>query len=85
MATKKSPVTYIRDKDRVEISGEFTDVKKMIWFDLFTSKLKIRYLLLLVKVPVTTWLPAIWQWVKYKLPFLTLLAVAVNYILLLSG
>lgn len=86
MATKKSPVTYRRDKNRVEISGEFTDVKQMIWFDLIASKLVwARSLLLLLKVPVIIWIPAAWQWVKHKLPFLILFAVVVNYLLLLSG
>jgi len=86
MATKKRPVTYIRDKNRVEISGEFTDVKQMIWFDLIVSKLVwVSSLLLLFKAPDIVWIPSIWQWVKHKLPFLILFAVAVNYVLLLSG
>ncbi len=84
---KQSPITYKREKNKVEISGEPKDTKWLIWFDLISSKFWIVPLIvLLFTIPKASFLPLVWVWVKKQVPFLTIFMVAVDWWkMLLSG
>jgi len=89
MAIKKhSPVTYKREKNKVEISGDPSDVKWQIWFDLAGNKLLwvALVIVLLCTVPKASIIPVLWKLLKKLLPFLVFLPVVVGFIMLrLSG
>ena len=87
-ANQKSPVTYKRDKGKVEITGEAKQVKWQIWFDLISSRLLwvIVIIVLACTLPKTAWVPALWQWLKKYLLLLTPLLVAADFLMMrLSG
>lgn len=84
---KQSPVTYKREKDKVEITGNPKDTKGLIWFDMICSKLWIiLVIVLLLTIPKASFLPLLWVWVKKKVPFMTLFVVVAAWLqMLLSG
>lgn len=56
---------YKRTKDSIEIKGNPSDVKKLIWFDLITSKLlKAVPFITLLKIPLPHWMSLLWNKVK---------------------
>ena len=89
MTVKKSGrVTYKRDKEKVEITGESKEVNWLIGFDLLSSRLiwVVLVIILLCTFPKTGFIPVIWKWLKSRLPFLILLLVVADWFqLLLSG
>lgn len=77
-------ITYKRDKDKVEISGEPKDTKGLMWVDMITSKLWIVLVIVLIlTIPKASFLPLVWVWMKKQVPFMTLCVGAAG--LLLSG
>ena len=88
MPVTKNKITYKRDKNKVEISGEAQDVKAPMWFDLICNKLLwlIPLIVLLFMAPRESFVPALLQWLKNKLPSLIFFAAPVGYAMLsLSG
>lgn len=66
--TKPSLVTYKREKDKVEISGEAKDTKGLMWADMISSKLWVLLIIvLLLTVPKASFILAVWQLLKNKL------------------
>lgn len=85
---KETLITYKRDKDKVEISGDPKDIKGLIWFDMVSSRLKgtLWRGLLLFTVPKASVMPLLWQWLKKQIPFMILLVVAAGWLqMLFSG
>ncbi len=83
-ASKETLVTYKREKDKVEISGDGKDVKVLIWTDMITSKLWIILVIILqFTMPKASFLPVVWQWLKNQKLFMTPFVAAAG--LLLSG
>jgi hypothetical protein len=84
---KQSPLTYKREKDKVEISGNVKDTKGLMWFDMISCKFWIvLVIILLFTIPKASLLPLLWIWVKKQAPFLILLVVAASWLqMLLSG
>jgi len=86
--TKQTPITYKRDKGKIEISGDPKDVRGHIWFDQVSNWLVsvVPRLLLLLKLPIVSGLSAGWFWLKSKLPFLILFVVPGGWLqIFLSG
>ncbi len=86
--TSQTPITYKREKNKVEISGDPADVKRPMWFDLISSRLLwlVPLAWLLWKLPEVSWLPVVMKWLKHKLYLMILIAVQGSCILLsLSG
>lgn len=82
--TKPSLVTYKREKDKVEISGEAKDTKGLIWADMIGSKLWILLVIvLLFTMPKASFVPAVWRLLKNKLWFTNIFVAAAG--LLFSG
>jgi hypothetical protein len=83
-STKSSMITYRRIKDDIEITGDSNEIKNLIWFDLICNKLKalISFRFFLLIVPKASWLLSALQWFKKQLPFLIVLLVQVNYLLM---
>ena len=80
--TKQTPITYKRDKDGMEITGNPKDVRGHIWFDQLSTWLVrlLPRLLLFCKLPMVSWLSAGWLWVKSKLPFFILFVELVGWL-----
>jgi|GEM_PF-7046734 len=82
---KKGFITYKRDKNKVEISGDTENVKWPIWFDLISSVLKwlIPLILLFVMVPVIVpkenIIPIPLKCFKHLTLFLTLFVVVMGW------
>jgi hypothetical protein len=88
MAKKSRLITYKRDKNKVEISGDLADVKWLVWFDLLSSRLfwivaAVALSFIALKV---SFMAMIWQWITKGISFLILFAaIAGASPLLLSG
>ena len=84
---KQRLVTYKREKEKVEISGDVTDTKALMWFDMISSRLWIiLVIVLLFTIPKASFLPLLWEWLKKQAPFLILLLVVAPWLqMLLSG
>ncbi len=81
MAIRKA-LTYKREKDKVEITGEPEDTKGLMWFDLVSSRM-IRIVLVVVLLyiaPKASFVPILWQWVKKQIPFMILLIVSAAWL-----
>jgi hypothetical protein len=88
MAVQKKNITYKRERNKVEISGEPNDVKWAMWFDLLSNRLVwlLLLLILLCTVSKTHIVPMLWQLLKSSLPFMILLVVATGWLqIFLSG
>jgi len=87
MSAKKL-LSYKRNKGQVEITGEPEDVRRIMWFDLITSKLLwvVPVVIMLFIAPKASFIPMLCQWLKKQMSFLTLFVVAVDCLkMLLSG
>ncbi len=80
LRSKLAPMTYKRDKDKVEITGDAKDIKPLVWFDIITSKLPLvaTFIGLLVTIPKAIFIPTVYQWLKKKIPFLISFGVVVD-------
>lgn len=89
MAIKKSTlITYKREKDKVEITGDSEDTKGLMWFDLISSRLIwiVLVVVLLFVAPKASFVPILWQWIKKQIPFMMLFVVAATWLqMLFSG
>ncbi len=89
MAIKKSTlITYKRDKDKIEITGDPKDIKWPIWFDLVSSRVLwvLFVVALLFTVPKASIIPVLWQWVKKLIPFMIPFMVGADWLqMLFSG
>lgn len=89
MAIKKSTlITYKRDKDKIEITGDPKDIKWPMWFDLVSSRVLwvLFVVALLFTVPKASIIPVLWQWVKKLLPFTIPFMVRADWLqMLFSG
>ncbi len=82
--SKQSLVTYKREKDKVEISGDAKDTKGLMWADMISSKLWILLVIvLLFTIPKASFIPAVIQWLKNQKFFMTLFVAVAG--LLFSG
>lgn len=87
MAIRKA-LTYKREKDKVEITGEPEDTKGLMWFDLISSRLIwiVLVVVLLFIAPKASFVPILWQWVKKQIPFMMLFVVPAAWLqMLFSG
>jgi hypothetical protein len=89
MATnKQTPIKYKREKDKMEITGDPSDIKWPMWFDLVSSRLfkAIVAIIILITVSRASLSPAMLEWLK-KLLSLLMFFVAVGGLnmFLLSG
>lgn len=83
---RNKPTTYKRGK--IEITGDDTASKVLMFIDLITARLFVIVLLLIVlfTVPKPSWLPLLLQCLKGISKYLlTLLTVLVPSLILLSG
>lgn len=70
---KSGFVTYKREKDKVEISGEAKDTRGLMWADMISSRLWVLLVIvLLFTMPKASFVPALWQWLQNKSLFSTL-------------
>ncbi len=70
MAIKKHGLmTYKREKNKVEISGDPADVKAAMWVDLIATHLWwiVMLIILLILVPKASIIPPVLQWLKKQL------------------
>lgn len=85
---KKQPLTYKREKNKIEITGAPEDIKGPMWADLILSHLLWigTVIILLFIIPKVAFIPAVIQWFrKYVLLFIHIVAL-MNYLhLFLSG
>lgn len=88
---KSALVTYKDAKSKIEITGEPQNINGLIKEEQQQKKERQRFsmfimllfvVVLLFKAPETSWLPFVVKWLKNKLPFLTLLLVQANYLLM---
>ena len=65
-AKKKEPLTYKREKNKVEISGDSADVKWLATLDLASSRLiwVAMLVIFLFIAPKASFLPFVWQWTR---------------------
>lgn len=84
----KTPLHYSRDKNKVDVNGDPSDVKWVMWFHFLTTTLPwlIICIVLLFTVPKASFIPLLWKWFTGKiLTLLILFTALVDSSLLLSG
>lgn len=64
MKANRTPISYKREKDKIEITGDPDDVKSLIWYHMITSTLlwPLRAIFFL-KAPFIVF---IYNWIKSK-------------------
>lgn len=83
---KRTPIKYKRNK--LEISGDPSDVKIPIWTDLILSHLLwiVPMIILLCIVPKASLIPAVFHWFRKYISLLTFFVVVEEWVqLLFSG
>jgi hypothetical protein len=79
-SSQQNLVTYKREKNKVEITGDPKDIKGLIWFDQICSKLWIVItIVLMLTVPQASFIPLLFVLIKRHVSFLILLAVVDTY------
>jgi hypothetical protein len=83
----KPRLRYLRQKDKVELEGDPSDVKWPMWVDLLLSRLPLLIvtIVLACTVPKASFIPLVFKWLLRKLSLLTLLSVIHPIKILLSG
>jgi len=80
----KNFITYKREKNKVEITGNPKDTKGLMWFDIISFNFLIFLVIILAFiVSKNNFLQLIWEWMKKQIPFMILFVAVAD--LFLSG